>query len=179
MLKLDVGSTRIELEPSAGFFFAIMAIASVVLLGWSKGIVAAAIITASVLLHECGHACMARFYGAKVEAVGISFKGAYTIRGRCRRVSAEALTTLAGPCVNWGLYLLFARIAGKTAAWIALMNLVLLIFNLIPVRPSDGYRLWRLLAHGSFGSPRSRLAPSGGEGATLDVPKAVHHSDPA
>jgi Zn-dependent protease len=157
--KLSVGNIRVKLEPSAGFFFAIMATASVVLLGWSKGVVAAAIITASVLLHECGHACISRFYGVKVEAVGISFKGAYTIRGRCRRVSAEALTILAGPCVNWGLYVLFAHIEGKAAAWIALMNLVLLVFNLIPLGPSDGYRLWRLLAFGSFGPSRAELRP--------------------
>jgi len=102
-------------------------------------------ITSSVLLHECGHASIARIWGVNVKAVGLSFKGGYTVRERSHRVAVEALTTLAGPCVNLGLYLVFAHIAGRVSAWVSFSNLVLLVANLIPLGPSDGFRLWQLI----------------------------------
>jgi Zn-dependent protease len=140
-----IANFRVALKPSAALVFLILFLTSAVSLGWSGGFMAAGTIVASILLHECGHAGVARLCGVRVRTIGLSWKGGYTIRECSPRLAAETLTTLAGPCVNLALYLLFRHVTGKTGSWISLANLVLLVSNLVPLPPTDGLRLWRLL----------------------------------
>lgn len=140
-----MGATmRIELKASALGLFAIMWASFAVLLGWPRGVCMAVIISACVLLHEYGHAHVARCCGLTVKAIGISLKGAYTVRERSRLRRVEALATLAGPAVNLALGFVFAAESGKMHSWLAGCNFVLAISNLIPIGPTDGMRILRL-----------------------------------
>ncbi len=56
---------RLELRPSVAVVFATMTAGFVGTLGWADGIWAAALITASVLLHEYGHCLAARHFGIR------------------------------------------------------------------------------------------------------------------
>ncbi len=112
-------------------------------------------------LHELGHALAARGYGISTRDITL-----YPIGGVARlermpeRPSAEMVIALAGPAVNVVLAavlggLWFAGQAvlspmGSTAAWVsdfvarlALANVVLVVFNLIPAFPMDGGRVLR------------------------------------
>jgi Zn-dependent protease len=135
---------RVEVRPSVIFFFALMAAVSVRFLGWPRGIWAGAAITVSVLVHEIGHALIARRYGIKVKAIGMSMMGGYTVREQSKKLRAEVLTTLAGPLVNLGLSVGFAINADGASCWVAFANFLLAATNLVPLGPSDGMRLWKL-----------------------------------
>jgi len=104
----------------------------------------------SVLLHELGHALMARRF-----RVGIASIVMYPIGGVARLTSQprpveELWITAAGPAVNLillGIFEALASVAGSD--WqtvfrnLARSNLVLALFNLLPAFPMDGGRLLR------------------------------------
>ena len=111
-----------------------------------------AILFACVLLHELGHAVMARGLGYRVEEIellpfGGMAKLAHGDLGCSPR--NEALVAIAGPVVNLGLGWSGLALAASGAApssayqaWVTL-NLWLAVFNLLPCLPLDGGRLWR------------------------------------
>jgi Zn-dependent protease len=145
----SIRDMKFEIKWSTCLFCALVVAVLTPGLGWAQATWAAAAVVSSVLLHELGHAAIARSYGVTVKLVGISLKGGYTVRSRSDRMHVEALTTLAGPMVNLLLFALFAIISGKANGFIAASNLVLAITNLVPLGPSDGLRLLKL-----FTSPR-------------------------
>src|SRR6185436_8068851 len=104
----------------------------------------------SVLLHELGHALVARRLGVHVSGIELSFfGGAAKMTQMPRSANHELAIAAAGPAVSLmlggaGLGLaallhvpLFAMIGG--------VNLVLAAFNLIPALPMDGGRILRAL----------------------------------
>ncbi len=135
---------RVEIRLSVLLFFAVMAAASISMLGFQNGIWAAVAITISVLAHEIGHAVIACRHGVKVKAIGMSIKGGYTVRERSTDIRTERLITLAGPLVNLALCIAFARFNDRTSAWVAFANFLLAASNLVPIGPTDGKRLLQL-----------------------------------
>src|SRR5262249_6713680 len=120
---------------------------------------------ACVVLHELGHALMARFFGIGTESITL-----YPIGGvaRLQRMSEkpfeEICIALAGPAVTFAIVLLFTPLVFASAllggiphppelsvgAAISLLvvelwrtNLLLLLFNLLPCFPMDGGRVFR------------------------------------
>lgn len=132
--------------------------------------VALAGVFACVVLHELGHALMARFFGIATESITL-----YPIGGiaRLQRMSEkpfeEICIALAGPAVNLVLVGLLTPLVivlalmnsaafrpdsvlslglGGLVLQLWAANLTLLLFNLLPCFPMDGGRVLRaLLAH--------------------------------
>ena len=101
----------------------------------------------SVLLHEFGHAFMARRFGIETRSITLyPFGGVAALTREPVTPRAELLVALAGPAVNIALFaialpLAWAGLPG--AATFAGLNLALGIFNLLPAFPMDGGRILR------------------------------------
>ena len=115
---------------------------------------------ASVLLHEYGHALMARSFGIGTKDIIITpIGGLARLEGMPRKAFEELLITIAGPLVNlviaaliaiylWtsgGKWWPSAGFEGLTEVPVVLMwmNIALFLFNLIPAFPMDGGRILR------------------------------------
>lgn len=105
----------------------------------------------AALAHELGHYALLRKLKVEVTEIHISPFGAKMCTGDRRRLSygGEMLTVLAGPIINLFLAILLS-LAG-TCSEIAYLfsgaQLVLGLFNLLPIHPLDGGRfLWLLIA---------------------------------
>ena len=118
-----------------------------------------------VLLHELGHALMARRFGIKTHDITLYPIGGVARLARMPRApGAELLIALAGPAVNFVLAagllpLLFlgggdlgyTSVLGVFLETLLSVNLMLGLFNLIPAFPMDGGRVLRALLSGWLG----------------------------
>lgn len=134
---------RVDLRPSFALFVAVIVVLSCRAVGWPAGILAGLLVAVSVLLHEIAHAAAAFSLGVRTKTIGGSLKGGYIVREYATTRLAEAVITLAGPSVNLLLCFAFVLIPSKISWWVAFMNLVLFVTNLIPIGPTDGARLLR------------------------------------
>lgn len=112
----------------------------------------AALLMASLFIHESGHIWAMKRYGLKTK--GIYFipfvGGAAVAESAFPTRKAEVVIALMGPIWGFGTALCCAALYGITAnplwagasAWIALVNL----FNLLPIHPLDGGRVFRSIA---------------------------------
>jgi Zn-dependent protease len=116
----------------------------------------------TVLLHELGHAMAARGFGIRTRDITLyPFGGIATIAGEPRRPWQELVVAVAGPAVNFGLAALFGLgwlVAGGGGfgllAEMAVLNLGMGMFNLVPAFPMDGGRVLRALLSGVLGHER-------------------------
>lgn len=116
---------------------------------------------ACVVLHELGHALMARVFGIGTDSITLyPIGGVARLRGMSEKPLEEICIALAGPAVNLvlaaGLFaaVLFTAVllptsldlaAGQFLMTLCLSNVVLMVFNLIPCFPMDGGRVLRAL----------------------------------
>jgi len=123
---------------------------------YGLGLIAAAGLFISVVLHELGHAVMARRYGVKVRRITLWFLGGVAqFEEMPKQRGAEAVVSIVGPLVSLFIggvcgLLLRTMPAGEIAgrfllAYLTYMNIVLAVFNLIPALPLDGGRVLRSL----------------------------------
>lgn len=115
----------------------------------------AGLISASVLLHELGHALVARHLTVPVQSITLfAFGGVAEAAGEAPNPGADFAIALAGPAANLliaaggGLLWLGSasggpRIPGLIAAHLAVANLILALLNLLPGYPMDGGRVLR------------------------------------
>jgi Zn-dependent protease len=135
-----------------------------------------------VLLHELGHALMARQYGIDTEDITLyPIGGVARLQRMPKSPGAELLIALAGPAVNValaaGLFVVnvFLWPAGWDAPPIAeffwtllTINVGLALFNLVPAFPMDGGRILRALLSGWLGRARAtQVAATLGRGLAL------------
>ncbi len=119
-----------------------------------------------VLLHELGHALMARRFGIRTLHITLYPIGGVAMLERIPRAPGiEILVALAGPAVNialaallWIFLELTLTIAPGLAGFatrLLVVNLGLALFNLIPAFPMDGGRVMRALLSGWLGRVRA------------------------
>lgn len=118
--------------------------------GGLGGLVFVLIAFGSVLLHELGHALVARRLGVHVSGIELSFfGGAAKMIDMPRRADHEIAIAAAGPAVSLmlggvglGLGIAFQSLF---VTQIGAINLAIAAFNLIPALPMDGGRILRAL----------------------------------
>ncbi len=117
---------------------------------WVAGVVGSIAFYACLLAHELAHALVARRYGVKVGGITLwLFGGVARLDGEPPSAGTEGLIAGVGPLTSLAVALIafllsFLPIPGLVAdlfAWLAVVNVALAVFNLIPAFPLDGGRL--------------------------------------
>jgi Zn-dependent protease len=123
---------------------------------WVVGAIAALLLFVCVLLHELSHSVVARARGMPVSGITLFiFGGVTSLHGEARRPADEFWMAIVGPLTSLALgaaawLLLHAFPGGRTPvagvlSYLAYVNLLLAIFNLVPGFPLDGGRVLRSL----------------------------------
>ncbi len=141
-------------------------------------ILATVLFFGSVLVHELAHALVSQARGIRVQDITLFlFGGATRARVESRGPGDEFLITVVGPLTSLLLAGLFGlvNLAGRdvlptplvgTLGYLAWVNLVLGVFNLVPGFPLDGGRLLRSAIWKATGSLQraTRVASVAGQG---------------
>ena len=129
---------------------------------WLLGLAAALGLFVGVLLHEFGHSVVAMRYGYEIESITLWLLGGLANFAEFpENWKHEFWISVAGPAVSvavgvacYGIALAFpvgpGASAGANAAvfvfgYLALLNVVLAVFNMLPAFPMDGGRVLRAL----------------------------------
>jgi Zn-dependent protease len=130
---------------------------------YALGFLSALLLFASILLHELGHAIVARRHGVEIEEIDLWLLGGVArMKGYPKRAGDELRFALAGPAVTLAIAVLFGAVSfalpASTPAWLealvdyqAFVNAAILVFNLLPAFPLDGGRVARALLWGRRG----------------------------
>ncbi len=123
---------------------------------WGIAIGAAVLFLGSLLAHEIAHALVARRFGVRVERVTLWLLGGVAeFTDDPPSARADLMVAAVGPLTSLGLGGVFGAAtviasaldapAAVTAAlaWLAVINVVLGVFNLLPGAPLDGGRVLR------------------------------------
>jgi Zn-dependent protease len=169
-------------------------------LGSSDGIaylttvISALLFFGSLIVHELGHAIVARRQGIEVKNIQLFLFGGITQMSRDARTPGEEFKiAAAGPLATFGMVLLFAaidlaivgpgllwdaiRLARNvkltpvllSLSWLLLMNVVVLVFNLVPAFPLDGGRIARAIVWRLTGDKRRGTASAANLGQAFAV----------
>jgi Zn-dependent protease/CBS domain-containing protein len=122
---------------------------------WLMGLVTAVMLFVSVLIHELGHSLVAQRLGMSVPRITLFiFGGVSQIAAEPPSASAEFAIAVVGPLVSLVLAALFRGLEPLVAfsapllaltKYLALLNLILGAFNLVPGFPLDGGRVLRAI----------------------------------
>lgn len=128
----------------------------------SIGLLLAASLVGSVLLHEVAHAIAARSFGRKVTEIVLTLWGGHTSFDSTGLTPlVNGVTALAGPAMNLviaGVARLLLEVTGvggltgAVLAYLAWANVLLAIFNVLPGIPMDGGRVLESLVWGATGN---------------------------
>ena len=141
---------------------------------WLTGALIAVTLAASVLVHELAHVAIARRLGMKATTITLFiFGGVSAMETDAAKPRTELLVSLAGPLTSLaiGLLAILLLTPGQTLAtpaadtsftqtmlyFIALTNIVLGIFNLVPAFPLDGGRVLNSMLWAITGDRRRAL----------------------
>lgn len=123
------------------------------LTGYAIGFGFVVCLLGSVLLHELGHALTARHYGIGVRGITLELLGGYTEMDRdAPTPRVDLLVSLAGPAVSavLGVAAVAATLAlpdgtlvNQLAFQLAVSNVIVAVFNILPGLPLDGGRALR------------------------------------
>jgi Zn-dependent protease len=115
---------------------------------------AAVLFFGSLLAHELAHAVVARRHGVEVDGITLWLLGGVArLRSESPSARAELRIAAVGPATSLALAALFGvtalaadvlmlpALAVAVFAWLALINALLAVFNLLPATPLDGGRI--------------------------------------
>lgn len=145
--------------------------------GWTAGVYGAMGATTTIglfvclVLHELGHSLVAQRFGVRIRSITLFiFGGVAELEKEPPSARAEFWIAVAGPAVSIvlaaGLWLLF--ILGGAMGWfvpvlgvlrhLAVLNAVLVAFNMVPAFPLDGGRVLRAIVWAVTGDLRRATA---------------------
>ena len=157
-VKLDLSWLLLGLLISwslgAGYFPAHYPDLSQAAYAW-MGISVAIGVLISIVLHEFSHSLVARQFGMPIRGITLFiFGGVAEMEEEPPSPKAEFLMAIAGPLASFAIAAVLWVLHGAAAAWaptqvlgvlqtLALINVTLAIFNLVPAFPLDGGRMLR------------------------------------
>lgn len=126
---------------------------------WVMGVEGAIGVFLSIALHELGHSLVARRYGIAIKDITLFiFGGVANMEGEPERPRDEFYMAIAGPITSGILALLFLGIhaaAGsifetvpallEVLGYLAWLNAIIAVFNMVPAFPLDGGRVLRAI----------------------------------
>ena len=181
-----IAGIRVELHVTFLFFIGWIAISRGLLNGNAARAISSVtlllLIFACVLLHELGHALAARRYGIKTrDIVLLPFGGVARLQRMPEKPQQEIVVALAGPAVNVViasvLYVVMGGFRGPLTEFdfqggmlptLLAVNVMMVLFNMIPAFPMDGGRVLRAVL--ALGMPYARatsIASTVGQGIAL------------
>ena len=137
---------------------------------WILGIVAAVGLFTGVVLHELGHSLVAIRFGFPIDSITLwLFGGIAQLTEMPENWKQELAIAIAGPVVSVAIgvlsYVAFLVLPGTQSiivesarfvlAYLAIMNLALAAFNMLPGFPMDGGRVLRALLATTFSYARA------------------------
>lgn len=138
------------------------------------GLVMAALLVGSVLVHEVAHVVVARRVKTRVERISLGFGGGRTALAKeTRTPRAEFLISAAGPAMSFGVagvflvlaavgtVLRFALIVLVYLVFLAIINGVLAVTNLLPGPSTDGTQMLYAVLWRHSGDPAHAAATAG------------------
>jgi Zn-dependent protease/CBS domain-containing protein len=143
---------------------------------WLVGVAAAVGLFASVTVHELGHSWVAMRYGIEIESITLWILGGLaSLKTFPKEWDREFWIAIAGPVssllvagVCYGAAVALpasVHVLRFVVGWLAITNVVLAVFNLLPAFPMDGGRILRaLLARSRPYGTATRLAARVGVG---------------
>ena len=141
---------------------------------WSAGAAVSTAFFVCLLVHELSHAFVARRRGMSVEGITLwLFGGVSKLGGDAPDPATELRVAVAGPAASIALGTCLAAIALSVPAgelpiaaiaWLAGINVVLALFNLVPAFPLDGGRILRSVLWRQWGDRRAATATAASVG---------------
>ena len=121
---------------------------------WGLGVLTSLLFFASVLIHELSHSAVAIREGMPVKSITLFFFGGVAqITREATKPTTELKMAIAGPLASitlaglyYGIFWIsngFNVYLAELCRWLALINAVLAVFNMIPGFPLDGGRVFR------------------------------------
>jgi len=123
---------------------------------WVVGVLVSVVFLLALLAHELSHALVARRYGIQVRRITLWLLGGVAeLEGEPPHARADLLIALAGPATSLAAAAVFgggtllasaadaAPLLISGLGWLAVVNAVLAVFNLLPGAPLDGGRALR------------------------------------
>jgi len=148
--------------------------------GYGLAVVGVAIFFASILVHELGHALVARRFGIPTSAIELWGLGGFArLEREAKTPKAEGWIAAAGPLASFGLGGLTIGLAFvghragvgdhvvALAGWTGLINVVLGAFNLLPGAPLDGGRIVRAVRWQQHGQRYRAMREAGLAGRVI------------
>ncbi|MCH8567490.1 MAG: site-2 protease family protein [Balneolales bacterium] len=142
---------------------------------WMLGGITAVLITLSIIVHELGHSYTAKKLHIPIERIHLFlFGGMAELQHRPHYARQEFWIAVAGPLASFALaflsWVIYAQILTPSHLpynlfrFIALINLLIGVFNLLPIFPLDGGRILRSVLWGIQGNfiEASRLTRKAG-----------------
>lgn len=144
---------------------------------WLMGLGTTLAFFGSLLLHELSHSLVSRHYGLEVRRIVLFiFGGISEATDEMPNAKVEFWVGIAGPlmsvflgALSWGFSVLAAGLGNAPLTivfeWLAIVNVALAVFNMLPGFPLDGGRVLRAAAWKITGSHRkaTRIATRGGQ----------------